>query len=91
MTTGRHDKQGRRIDANDVGAALKVNQRGEGGLLSLRKDDAEVSSVGANGDAVFANLSASGSEIDMSGLPTSDPGVAGRLWNDSGTLKVSSG
>ena len=29
--------------------------------------------------------------INMSNLPTSDPGVAGRLWNDSGTLKVSSG
>jgi hypothetical protein len=26
----------------------------------------------------------------FSGLPTSDPGVAGQLWNDSGTLKISS-
>lgn len=29
--------------------------------------------------------------IIMSGLPTSDPTVAGALWNDSGTLKVSAG
>jgi hypothetical protein len=27
----------------------------------------------------------------MSALPTEDPAVAGRLWNDAGTLKVSAG
>jgi len=31
-----------------------------------------------------------GATIDFTGLPTSDPGVAGRLWNDSGDLKISS-
>ncbi len=29
--------------------------------------------------------------INMSNLPTSDPGVAGQLWSDSGTVKVSAG
>lgn len=29
--------------------------------------------------------------IDGSNLPTSDPGVAGELWSDAGTVKVSSG
>jgi hypothetical protein len=29
--------------------------------------------------------------ISMTALPTSDPTVAGRLWNDGGTLKVSAG
>lgn len=29
--------------------------------------------------------------VTMSGLPTSDPAVAGRLWNDGGTLKISAG
>ena len=28
-------------------------------------------------------------EMTISGLPTSDPGSAGRIWNDSGTLKIS--
>ena len=28
-------------------------------------------------------------QLDFSGLPTSDPGVEGRLYNDEGTLKVS--
>ena len=31
----------------------------------------------------------SGQNLDFSGLPTSDPGVAGRLWRDSDVLKVS--
>lgn len=39
---------------------------------------------------VSGDITASGN-IDFSGLPTSDPVVAGRLWNDSGTLKVSAG
>ena len=30
-----------------------------------------------------------GSTIDFTNLPTSDPGVAGRLYNDSGTIKIS--
>lgn len=29
--------------------------------------------------------------VSMTGLPTSDPSVAGRLWNDGGTLKISAG
>ena len=35
--------------------------------------------------------SLSNASISMANLPTSDPTVAGRLWNDSGTLKVSAG
>tara|TARA_Y100000114_G_scaffold23453_1_gene19186 strand:+ start:331 stop:1482 length:1152 start_codon:yes stop_codon:yes gene_type:complete len=35
------------------------------------------------------NLKIDGSNVDFSGLPTSDPGVAGRLYNDSGTIKIS--
>lgn len=35
-------------------------------------------------------LSASG-VVTLSGLPTSDPTVAGQLWNNSGVLTVSAG
>jgi hypothetical protein len=35
------------------------------------------------------NLDAS--QLDFSGVPTSDPQQAGRLWNDNGTLKISAG
>ena len=54
--------------------------------------------VGAVTGAVAATtLSASGAvsltnaTISMSALPTADPTVAGQLWNDAGTLKVSAG
>ena len=36
-------------------------------------------------------VSMSNASISMTALPTSDPAVAGRLWNDAGTLKVSAG
>ena len=38
-----------------------------------------------SGDVVMA------ANVDFTGLPTSDPLVAGRLWNDSGTIKISAG
>ena len=41
--------------------------------------------------ASFGSLKIDGASVDFSGLPTSDPGVAGRLWNDSNTLKISAG
>ena len=37
------------------------------------------------------NLKIDGSIVDFTNLPTSDPSVAGRLWNDSNTVKISSG
>ena len=37
----------------------------------------------------FGSLKVDGSSVDFSGLPTSDPGVAGRLYNNSGTIKIS--
>ena len=37
------------------------------------------------------NLKVNGSQIDFSNLPTSDPSVAGRLWNSSGDLRISAG
>jgi hypothetical protein len=49
------------------------------------------------GAVVATTITASGvvsltnASISMSALPTSDPAVAGRLWNDAGTLKVSAG
>ena len=39
----------------------------------------------------MGSLIIDGASVDFTGLPTSDPGVAGRLWNDSNDLKVSAG
>ena len=42
---------------------------------------------------VTASFAISGgfADIRLLNLPTSDPGVAGQLWNSSGTLKISAG
>jgi len=48
--------------------------------------------VGGNTPAAVTAtaLTASGTVI-LSGLPTSDPSVAGQLWSNSGVLTVSAG
>ena len=38
---------------------------------------------------ISANLTVEGSVVSLAALPTVDPAVAGQLWNDAGTLKVS--
>lgn len=44
-----------------------------------------------NGDlTISGNLTVTGN-VNLTGLPTSDPAVAGRLWNDTGTVKISAG
>ena len=43
------------------------------------------------GAKVTGHFQATGAQIDFTALPTSDPSVAGRLWNDSGTVKISAG
>ena len=43
------------------------------------------------GDTSGDTVSISGSSVFMTNLPTSDPGVAGRLYSDSGTIKISAG
>jgi hypothetical protein len=50
---------------------------------------ANISASGGTGS--FGSLQVDGSSLDFTNLPTSDPGVAGRLYNDSGTVKISAG
>ena len=47
--------------------------------------------ISGSGTGSFGSLKISGATIDFTNLPTSDPGVAGRLWNDSNTVKISAG
>ena len=46
--------------------------------------------ISASSALTASNLLIDGATIDFTGLPTSDPGVVGRLWNNSGDLKISS-
>ena len=52
---------------------------------------AEKFRITLDGAKVTGNLVVTGAQVDFSALPTSDPTVAGRLWNDSGTVKISAG
>ena len=52
---------------------------------------AEKFRVTLDGAKVTGNLEVTGAEVDFTALPTSDPSVAGRLWNDSNTVKISAG
>ena len=63
----------------------QVNDTYSCGIANLRW--AAINSVDGDfsGDVVMA------ANVDFTGIPTSDPLVAGRLYNDSGTLKISSG
>ena len=47
--------------------------------------------VTLSGAKVTGNFEVTGAQVDFTALPTSDPSVAGRLWNDSNTVKVSAG
>jgi hypothetical protein len=58
--------------------------------LAIGGDGSITAENAGTGSAVDLTLSASGNII-MSGLPTSDPTVAGALWNNSGVLTVSAG
>ena len=68
--------------------------RSEGGFQSVTKNATTgavtVQSTFGNDVTVGGNLDAQGT-ANVFVVPTSDPGVAGALWNDGGTLSVSAG
>ena len=68
--------------------------RSENGFQTITKNATTgaitVGSTVANDITVGGNLEASGS-ANVIVIPTSDPGVAGAIWNNGGTLSVSAG
>ena len=60
-------------DAN----CLTIINAGSGQYVSIRVANGEVMRISASGDIRFMSV------------PNSNPGVAGQIWNDSGTLKIS--
>ena len=68
--------------------------RSEGGfqVISINATTGTVTTNATYGaSATVANLTASGSVIKLTGLPTSDPNVAGAIWSNTGVLTVSAG
>lgn len=68
------------IDADSN--AIKLSVAGSGNPTEIEIDDKL---------KVDGHLEVTGAQVDFTALPTSDPTVAGRLWNDSGTVKISAG
>jgi hypothetical protein len=70
------------------------NQKDIDDVLSNFSDNGAIFSGSVDGSiSIPANesFSVEGSSVVLSALPTSDPVITGALWNDSGTVKVSSG
>jgi len=80
---GSHDGNHIRVDSgtgNIIFDSLKVEM--QNGL----------SVSGLNGHITASgNLKVDGSQVDFTNLPTSDPSVAGRLWNSASYVKISAG
>ncbi len=74
------------LSANGTGniivGALKVNG------TTISSDDSTKISIAEAVD-VNGHLKVTGAQIDFTALPTSDPGVAGRLYRDGAVVKVS--
>ena len=60
------------------------------GTIELGRSTARWQNV-ASVDGDFSGDVVMAANVDFTGLPTSDPAVAGRLWNDGGTMKISAG
>ena len=79
--------------SGNVRATIKMDgTSGTSKELVFQTDDgslAERFRVTLSGAKVTGNLEVSGTQIDFTNLPTSDPGVAGRLYRDGTTVKIS--
>ena len=68
---------------------LKIGGTGSDGDNS--NDRNSTLTLDYEGADIAGDLVVTGDQIDFTNLPTSDPTSAGRLWNDSGTVKISAG
>lgn len=76
------------VDANiDIGTLRNVTATGTVQAATLKATTALVFENGASDITITAN----GTNVVITNLPTSDPSVAGALWVDTGVLKLSAG
>jgi hypothetical protein len=61
------------------------------GAVELYHDNSKKFETTSGGVSVTGNLAADGAQIDFTSLPTSDPGVAGRLFRSGNDVKISTG
>lgn len=65
----------------DTGLQISLSTGGDGSFVDLLAETIYIS----------GNVEVTTASFVVSGLPTSNPSVAGALWNDSGILKISAG
>ena len=82
------DSEAGDIYLKDGGQGYGILSNSAGNLEIKSGNTTALSMTGANVRAQ-GNLSVAGSQVDFTALPTSDPGVAGRLWRDGTTVKIS--
>lgn len=68
-----------------IGSDYENNSNSANSYISFEVDQDEKFRINAGSTVFYAT------NVDMPNLPTSDPGVAGRLWNNSGVLTISAG
>ena len=78
------------ILGKDTGAEFFVRGIADG-AVEIYYDNSKKFETTSSGVSVTGNLAATGAQIDFTNLPTSDPGVAGRLWRSGTDLKISVG
>jgi hypothetical protein len=81
------------ITGNIAGAYFYVETGATAGFDLIGKANSSVDTTGnlrlAGATGIVMALSSG--NLVVSGIPTSNPAVAGALWNDAGTLKISAG
>ena len=81
------------ILGKDTGSEFFVRGIADGAVElyhdNTKKFETTSGGVTVTGKTTTGNLAATGSQIDFTNLPTSDPGVAGRLYRDGTTVKIS--
>ena len=60
-------------------------------LITNSNVDAYWRFMSHNGAAHVINIQIQGGHVYLPNLPVADPTIAGALWNDGGTVKVSAG
>ena len=74
------------LSANGTGDIIVGALRVHGTTIS--SDNSTKISIAEAVD-INGNLKVTGAQVDFTALPTSDPGIAGRLWRDGTAVKVS--
>ena len=85
------------ITSNGSNANISIEPSGTGEVIlpkvNVAAGEIDGTTIGSNSASTgaFTTLTASGAQVDFTNLPTSDPGVAGRLWRSGNDVKISTG